>query len=235
MFFRTLLLWSLGLPATFVLFPCAVIAAIIDKSGNGVHNVGAFWMKIVLALSGVHVTVTGAENIPEGPVILAANHSGTYDIPVVQAMLPVQFRWIAKRSLFSIPIIGWTMTMAGYIPMDMGRASLVMKSLKRAVEKIKAGTSVIIFPEGTRNTSDTLLPFQRGSFYLAVKSEVPIIPVAIRGTRDIMKIGRYSVSPSHTYVTLGKPITTAGVKEKEIIEQTTEAIQKLLDEIDATK
>ncbi len=231
MFFRNLVIWGLGVPITFILFPFALAGHLVDRSGNAVHRVGTLWMRIALLLSGVRVEVNGLENIPSGPVILVANHKGAFDIPALQVSLPLQFRWVAKKGLFKIPLVGWAMSMAGYIPIDTHAGRAFLKSIRATVEKIRGGTSILVFPEGTRNPRPGLLPFKRGVFLLAEKSGAPIVPIAIKGTESIMKIGSLVIRPGNVRVSIGPPIEPAGLKEKDLQEATRRAIEKELEGI----
>lgn len=207
MFFRTLIVWAAGLPLTMALFLAVLFSFVIDRSGSLVHSIGALWCRIILALSGVRVNVDGVSNIPRaGPVIFMSNHQGAFDIPALQGYIPVQFRWVAKKSLFKIPVIGWTMSLAGYIGIDRENAAEAMRNIEDAAQKIRGGTSVLVFPEGTRSDTGRLLPFKRGAFLLAGRSGVPVVPVAIQGTKDIMKRGRYSINPSTVRISFGRPI-----------------------------
>ena len=232
MLFRTIIVWGVGLPVTLVLFMVVLISFIFDRSGHTVHSISALWSRMVLLLAGVNVDVRGLENLPSGgPVILASNHQGIFDIPALLGYLPLQFRWVAKQSLFKIPIIGWTMRLAGYIGIDREHAGKAYRSIEEAAERIKQGTSVLIFPEGTRNPGDRLLPFKRGGFWLAARSEVPIVPIAIKGTRDIMKKGTLLIQPSSVKVSIGSPIQTRGVEDRELRVRTKEAIERELKRI----
>lgn len=204
---RTLLLWLLGLPVTIFLFIIVLLSLIFDRSGNSIHSIGGLWSRILLFLSGAAVDIKGAEHLlKDKPQILASNHQGAFDILALQAFIPIQFRWVAKMSLFKIPLVGWSMSLAGYIGIERTRAGSAYKSIEEAAEKIKNGTSVLIFPEGTRSRSGELLPFKRGSFLLAVKSGVPVIPISIKGTRDIMKKGSILIKPGLIKVVIGEPI-----------------------------
>ena len=207
MFLRTFIVWAIGLPLTFVVFILVSLIFMFDRSGSVVHSIGVLWCRIILALSGVRVRVEGTENIPKGgPVIFLSNHQGAFDIPALQGYIPVQFRWVAKKSLFKIPVIGWTMSLAGYIGIDRENAAEAMRNIEEASGKIRGGTSVLVFPEGTRSDTGALLPFKRGAFVLVSKSAVPVVPVAIQGTRDIMKRGRYSIRPSEVRISFGAPL-----------------------------
>ena len=227
MVIRTLLVWLSGIPFTLVIFPFVMLCFIFDRTGNGIHFLGRYWMRTGLFLGGIKVKVTGAENIVEGPKIYMANHIGSFDILALQGCLPDQFRWVAKKSLFSIPVIGWSMTMAGHIPIDRGSAKRAVQSIDVAAKKIHDGRSVLIFPEGVRNTSEEpLLNFKRGGFIMAEKSEVPIVPVSISGTRDIAIKGTYLIHPAHATVHIGKPIETIGRDIKELTTLTEIAIKE---------
>ncbi len=231
MYLRTILVWVAGLPVTGVLFSIILLSLLVDRSGRMVHTIGAFWCRLILALAGVRVRVRGRENISNsGPVIFLSNHQGAFDIPVLQGYIPFQFRWIAKKSLFSIPVVGWSMTLAGYIGIERENSKKAFKGLLRAAEKIKNGTSVLVFPEGTRSTTGSLLPFKKGAFLLAKKSGVDIVPLAVEGTKDIMKKGSLMVAPAHATVSIGKPFSTKGKTEEELMRKTREDIQGMLEQ-----
>lgn len=226
---RTLFVWALGLPVTLALFMAVLATLPFDRSGRAVHSIGAFWCRVILALSGVRVEVKGADKVPRGePVILASNHQGAFDIPALQAHLPIQFRWMAKKSLFSIPLVGWSMSFAGYIPIERESATKAYRSMLEAAKKIRAGTTVVIFPEGTRSETGELLPFKRGGFTLAAKAGVPIVPMAITGTKDVMRKGSLLIRPARVTMTFAEPIPTGGRSEKELMALTREAIETIL-------
>lgn len=227
MLLRTLFVWLIGLPATVFLFCVVLLSLIVDRSGDAIHSIGRLWSRILLFLSGVTVEVTGAENLlKDAPQILASNHQGAFDILALQAFIPIQFRWVAKKSLFKIPIVGWSMSLAGYIGIERERASSAYKSIEAAAEKVKNGTSVLIFPEGTRSATGELLPFKRGSFLLAVKSGVPVVPISIQGAKGIMKRGSVLISKGRIKVVVGKPIQTLGMEEKILMAEVRRAIEE---------
>lgn len=227
MLIRTLFVWLVGLPVTIFLFFVVLFSLIFNRSGNAIHSIGRLWSRILLFLSGVTVDIKGADNLlKDKPQILASNHQGAFDILALQAFIPIQFRWVAKKSLFKIPIIGWSMSFAGYIGIERERASSAYKSIEAAADKVKGGTSVLIFPEGTRSATGELLPFKRGSFLLAVKSGVPVIPISIQGTKDIMKRDSILINPSQISVVIGKPISTVGVAEKVLMDEVRKAIEE---------
>jgi 1-acyl-sn-glycerol-3-phosphate acyltransferase len=229
MLFRTIVVWVAGLPITIVLFVLVLLSLLVDRSGRLVHSIGAFWCRIILALSGVRVSITGVQNLPnDRPVVILSNHQGAFDIPVLQGHIPIQFRWVAKTSLFKIPIIGWSMWLAGYIGIERGSARKAYKSLKAAALKVSSGTSVLIFPEGTRSETGELLPFKKGASVLVAMSGVDVVPVGVTGTAGIMKRGGFTVTPARVSLKIGVPFSTAGLKADEISRIAREAIAGLL-------
>lgn len=227
MLIRTLLVWLIGLPFTIFIFIFVIISLAFDRSGSSIHSIGALWGRILLFLSGVTVEIKGTENLLQNsPQIIASNHKGAFDILALQAFIPIQFRWVAKKSLFKIPIIGWSMSLAGYVSIDREKAGSAYKSIERAAEKVKKGVSVLIFPEGTRSSAGSLLPFKRGGFLLAIKSGVPIIPVSIRGTENLMKKDSILIRPGVVKVVIGKPIPVSDTDEKPLMEMVRKAIEE---------
>ncbi len=227
MLIRTLSVWLIGLPVTIFIFILVIISLVFDRSGNSIHSIGSLWSRILLFLSGVTVEIKGAENLlQDSPQILASNHRGAFDILALQGFIPIQFRWVAKKSLFKIPIIGWSMSLAGYVSIDREKAGSAYKSIERAAEKVKKGASVLIFPEGTRSAAGNLLPFKRGGFLLAIKSGVPIVPVSIRGTENLMKKESILIRPGAVKVVIGKPIPVSDADEKLLMEMVRKAIEE---------
>jgi 1-acyl-sn-glycerol-3-phosphate acyltransferase len=151
--------------------------------------------------------VEGRELLESGkPYIFAANHQSQFDIFALQGFLGVDFRWLAKKELFKVPIWGPAMRRAGYIPIDRSHGREALKSLDEAAQKIAAGTSVIIFPEGTRSKDGKLQDFKAGAMLLAIKSGVDIVPVAIAGTHAVLPKGKLLTTPGKVNIRIGKPI-----------------------------
>ncbi len=228
MILRSVALWVICLPMVAVFCLIALPLSLFDRSANSVHALGRFWARMVLFFAGVAVEVKGLEKIPRGPVILASNHRAAFDIPVLHGYLPVQFRWLAKGSLFRVPVFGWFMTLAGYIPIEREHAGRAYRSIENAAGRIKGGTSVLIFPEGMRSYSEKLLPFKRGAFMLASRSEAPIVPVAVTGTTGIVGKWNILVRPSRVKLVVGDPIPTKGADEKRLNDMTRGAMEGLL-------
>jgi 1-acyl-sn-glycerol-3-phosphate acyltransferase len=196
----------------------SLVSSLFDRKGKLQHLCARYWGRSILKLTGIHTEISGLQNLSAAnPVILMSNHQSLYDILVLLSSLPLQFAFLAKESLFKIPILGWHMSRAGYIPIDRGNSRDGVRSLLEGVKKIQAGTSVVIFPEGTRSLDSKVALFRMGGFVMAIKSGVPIIPITINGTGKVVKKGGKKFSPHKIKVIIDSPIETKNysVKEKE--------------------
>lgn len=172
--------------------------------------------RILCWVNGITVEVRGLEKIDlTKSYIFAANHQSQFDIFTLQAYSGFDFRWMAKKELFRIPIFGWGMRLAGYIPVDRSGGKKAVKSLDEAAKRIAGGTSVIIFPEGTRSRDGHVHPFKAGAMVLAIKSKVPLVPVAIDGTYEVLPKGKMFAKPGKVVINIGDPIETAGYSTKQ--------------------
>ena len=207
----------------------AILGSWVPPRGNWVFAMARLWSILLLRASLVRVEVRHAPDQdnsgldPGASYVFLANHESLFDIPALLSTVPNQVRMMAKRSLFRVPVFGWALTAGGFIPIDRGGdRSKARESFASAVAHIRGGTSILLFPEGTRSLSGTLLPFQRGGFLLALKSGLPIVPVGIRGTRAIQRKGVWTIRPGTVTVTYGAPIDCAafGVRRvRELIEE----------------
>jgi 1-acyl-sn-glycerol-3-phosphate acyltransferase len=167
------------------------------------------WGRGILWVAGVRVEVQGEENVPAGAAVYAANHASALDIPLLFAHLPVDFRIIHKRSLYAVPVIGLYLRVGGHVPVERGRAFQSRRSLEQAAERIRGGTSVVVFPEGTRSRTVGVAPFKRGSFLIAVEAGVPVVPVSLVGVRAILPGGPV-VRPGRVKIVVHPPLPTTG-------------------------
>lgn len=176
------------------------------------------WARMILAVSGVKVRVEGLANLEAGKsYIFAANHQSQFDIFCLQGYFPWDFRWLAKKELFQIPIFGPALRRSGNIPVDRDSGRRAMQSLAEAAERIKGGTSVVIFPEGTRSADGTLLPFKAGGMVIAIKAGVGVVPMAICGSRHVLPKGSLVPRSGEVVIRLGPPVDARayGMKEKQ--------------------
>jgi 1-acyl-sn-glycerol-3-phosphate acyltransferase len=175
------------------------------------------WAGGVLATSGVRLTVFGRSGLaPEASCVYLANHQSLFDIPTLLRAIPGPFRFVAKQSLFRIPIFGSALAAAGFVSVDRADRTAARQSFAAAEQWLRDGESILVFPEGTRSNGDTLLPFKRGGFLLALRTGLPIVPVGIRGTWSVQPRSRWSIQPGPAEVHFGKPIDVAeyGVRRK---------------------
>jgi 1-acyl-sn-glycerol-3-phosphate acyltransferase len=167
--------------------------------------------------AGVKIEVEGADLIPrDQPIIFMGNHQSNFDILTLFQSVPVRFNWLAKEELFRIPLFGRSMQSAGYIPVNRSDGRDSLKSLDRAARLVSGGTSIAIFPEGTRSNDGSLLPFKRGGFVLASKAGVPIIPFSIIGSMKINPPDNFVyLRPGVIRIKFGPPIQTKPSGEKQ--------------------
>jgi 1-acyl-sn-glycerol-3-phosphate acyltransferase len=212
----------------------ALIVALFDSSGDRSHRVAVLWAGLILFISRVKIEVKNLRPLEPGcSYIFAANHQSAFDILVLLARLPVPFRWLSKESYFKIPLFGWAMKRAGYIPINRSNPKQAYQSLLVAAQKVQQGTSVVIFPEGTRQSGDHLGAFKKGGGILSIKSQQPIVPVSILGSGRVKAKKGFRITPGTIKVVLGEPIPTKGYKIKDaekVMEKVRQAIKENLNQ-----
>lgn len=185
-----------------------------DREARAVRALGRVWVRWILRTYGIRVEVSGLENVPtDAPALFLSNHQSLVDIAAIVDKLPpaVSWRFVAKKELVRVPIFGWCLVTTGQIIIDRGNREKAVKSLERAAARIRAGASVIVFPEGTRSAAGSLRPFKSGPFHLAVAAQVPIVPVTVSGSQRITPKGSLDVRAGTVKIVFGKPIPTRGV------------------------
>lgn len=195
-----------------------ILLSVFDTSGRIVHFYTAVpWAKGILRVSGVKVVVRGQENVDRTQArIYLTNHMSYFDIFVLLAGLPVDFKFILKQELMRIPIFGPAMRKAGYIGIDRKDPRKAIQGMNEAVTRIKAGASVLLFPEGTRSEDGKLQPFKSGGFHLALKSGCDIIPVAIVNSNHIVPKGSLRINKGTVTLTIGKPIPLRDYTKRDV-------------------
>jgi 1-acyl-sn-glycerol-3-phosphate acyltransferase len=219
--------------STHILGAGAMLAAMITRQSNLAHLFGRAWGNVNLWAAGVKVEVCGMDQLDRSSsYVYAANHQSWFDIFTLLGKLPVQFRWLAKSELFDVYVLGRAMKAAGYIPIDRGKRRQAFESLNLAAQRIKEGTSVVIFPEGTRSPDGVLQDFKKGGFVLALNSQRPIVPISISGAYLILpKRGDWKIHPGRVQMTVGRPIPTEGLTARDrdaIIVRVRDAIREHL-------
>ena len=195
-------------------------AAIIAGLFHVKHRVGGVydwsstdWSRDILSAAGTPVVASGLEQIPrDQPVMYASNHSSMFDVWALFATLPGSVRFVAKRELFRIPILGRAMLAVGHVPIDRAARKSAFEAYDEAARMIRGGTSVLVFPEGTRSPTGELLPFKNAPFGLAIAAQVPIVPVYVHHTFEILPKGGWRLRPQPIRLVVGPPIATAGLR-----------------------
>jgi 1-acyl-sn-glycerol-3-phosphate acyltransferase len=179
------------------------------------------------------VTVRGAERLQRYPVaVYASNHTSYMDTPVVFSSLPFQFRILAKKELWPIAFIGWYLNRSGQIPIDTVNTHATLSSLGAGVKTLRAGTPLFVFPEGGRTPTGGLQPFLAGAAYLAIRAQVPLVPIALEGVYDLLPIHTHHFYPGELTLSVGEPMETRGMtvrQTEELTERLKAAIAQMLE------
>ena len=202
---------------TGVLGSFALLASLFDGTGRVQHRIAHIWARVILKTVGIRVHVEGLQNLhPPQPAIYAANHLSAIDIPVLYSCVPGQFRVMAKRALFRYPFLGWYLKRSGQIPIVFGDAHASLRSLNRAGEALKRGMPLVVFPEGGRSASGELQEFMGGAFYVAIRAQSPVVPMAIVGSYELLPINSFHMIPGDVALVIGEPIPTAGLRLRDM-------------------
>jgi 1-acyl-sn-glycerol-3-phosphate acyltransferase len=234
-FIRALLITDpLIIIATVILGSLNLAVSFFDPGGRRQVAIAQFWSKVLIKIAGVKLEIEGLEKIdPNGSYVFASNHVSYMDTPVVLGHIPVQFRFLAKKSLFSIPFLGYHLKRAGHIAVPRENPREALKAMANAGRIIREkGISVLIFPEGGRSL-DGLKPFKEGAAYIALNAGVPVVPVALTGTLQVLPMHSLNVRPGHVVMKIGEPIPTAHLTVKDRAQLTREMhdrVAELLDE-----
>lgn len=216
---------------SFVFGSLAILLGWIPPRGNWMFWSARMWSRLLLRCSFLPVETRFETALdPTGRYIFMANHQSLFDIPVLIATLPGQTRFLAKQSLFRIPIFGWALSVGGFIPVDREDRSRARDAFASAVERLRVGNSILLFPEETRSLDGNLQPFQRGGFLLALKSGLAIVPVGIRGTFEVQSKGSFAIRPRPLTVSYGAPISVEGCdlkQRKELAQKVRERVADL--------
>jgi len=210
----------------------SLLVSFVDKRGGAQQRIARFWARSMVVLSGCSVTVRGAENLRRSPVaVYASNHTSYMDTPVIFATLPFQFRILAKKELWPIAFIGWYLDRSGQIPIDTVNPHTTLSSLGVGVKALRSGMSLFVFPEGKRTPDGELQTFLSGAAYLAIRAQVPLVPLALSGVYDLLPIHTRHLYPGELTLTAGEPIDTKGMTPR----QTEQLTARLRDAIEALK
>lgn len=209
---------------TIVLGALSLLSSLFDLSGRIQHGFARLWSRMILGTIGAKPCVKGLDNIDTSRSrVYVVNHLSALDIPVLYGYLPFEFRILAKRELFRYPFMGWHLRRSGQIPVVLENPKASVRSLHLAAAALKEGKSLVIFPEGGRSPDGQLHPFMGGAFYAAIRAKVDVVPMALVGTYEMLKMNTWHIKPGPLYLLAGEPISTEGMTPRDVEKLTRQA------------
>jgi len=202
---------------TVVLGIVSVPVSLFGEKSRILHSFARFWSWLIMKTIHSPVKVTGLEKIDTSkPHVYAVTHASALDIPVLYVYLPFQFRILFKKELLSYPIIGWHLRRSGQVCIDQQKPTRSIAHIRSAVKSLQAGMPLVIFPEGGRTPDGEIKPFMPGAFYLAIKAQVDVVPIALIGTYELLPMNTYHIKSRPLEMRVGQPISTAGYSLREM-------------------
>jgi 1-acyl-sn-glycerol-3-phosphate acyltransferase len=232
---RSVVTYFLVLVYVAIAGPLGLFFAHVLRWPDGLWALGHLGVGLALALAGIGYRVKGREHIPNQAVIFCSNHESNVDPPVLFRALHRRLHILYKAELHKFPVMGAVFDVGGFVPVDRGNLDRAMAALDAGADSLRQGNPFLIFPEGTRSRTGHLLPFKKGGFIMAIKAQVPVVPVAVRGGRAAMEKGSYWIRPVTVDVVIGRPIKTSGLTLDDrdtLIERVREEVASLLRGID---
>ncbi len=217
---------------TVVLGIISIPVSLLGEKGRILHGFARFWSQLIMKIICSPTKVTGLDRIDTSkPLVYAVNHASALDIPVLYVYLPFQFRIAFKKELLAYPIVGWHLRRSGQICVDQQNPAKSIGSIRSALKGLKSGMPLVIFPEGGRTPDGEVKPFLPGAFFLAIKAQVDIVPVALVGTYELLPMNTYHIKSRPLEMRVGEPISTAGYTLRnmdELSDKVHEAVQGLV-------
>jgi 1-acyl-sn-glycerol-3-phosphate acyltransferase len=208
----------------------SLVASLWDKSGHRQHRIAQAWARACMAASGARLTVLHPEYLTGQAAVYACNHLSYMDTPAIFSALPFQFRIVARHDLWKMPFIGWWLERSGQVGVDLSDPRASIASLLGAVRTLKSGMPLFIFPEGGRTQSGYLQPFMKGPAFMAIRAQVPLIPMALIGTWELLPIHASEFHPVPVTLVVSEPIETRGMAMKQA-DRLTSLLQERIEEL----
>ena len=197
----------------FLVMPWLILWSLLAGSVDFMYGVAMKFVRAAVRITGVRVRVEGIDNIPPGVCIFAANHVSNMDPLAFVPAIPRRVAILVKKEVFRIPIFGRAMRMARLLPVDRENREAAAATVETAVKYLKEGLSFAVYPEGTRSRDGRLLPFKKGTFLIAIRAGVPVVPVSIVGAQDLLRKGEWSVRPGEVIIRFGPPVDVSPYSE----------------------
>jgi len=202
-----------------------------DKNGSILHAFARAWSKTIMKTIFSPMRIIGLEKIdPTKPHVYAVNHGSAFDIPVLYAYLPFQFRIVFKKELLSYPIVGGHLKRSGQVCVDQQHPARSVASIRSAFKTLRGGMPLVIFPEGGRTSDGRIQPFLPGAFFLAIKAQVDVVPIALVGTYELLPMNTYHIKPRPLEMRVGDPIATAGLTLRDL-EKLSSKVQREMERL----
>jgi 1-acyl-sn-glycerol-3-phosphate acyltransferase len=198
--------------AVLLVLPLLVLWTLITGDPNFMYNRFQGGLRVGLRVAGIHVHVEGLENIPAGVCIFASNHASNLDPVALTPNIPRRISLLAKKEVFKIPVLSKAIRLAHLVPVDRGDSEAAVESVDLAIKYLKEGLSFCVYPEGTRSRDGRLLPFKRGTFVMAIRAGVPVVPVSLAGTQELMRKGDWRIYPGEVVVKFGPAVDASQYK-----------------------
>jgi 1-acyl-sn-glycerol-3-phosphate acyltransferase len=216
---------------TLVLGLLALPGGMFDRSGRRLHWFSRAWSWLIMKTILSPVQVTGLDKIDTSkPHVYAVNHASAMDIPVLYVYLPFQFRIVFKKELLKYPVVGWQLKRSGQVCIDQQKPANSIAAIRSAVKSLQAGMPLVIYPEGGRTPDGEIKPFLPGAFFLAIKAQVDIVPIALVGTYELLPMNTYHLKCRPLEMRVGEPISTAGLKMRDM-EAVSAKVRKAMEDL----
>lgn len=216
---------------TLILGPFDLLAGLFDARERRMHWFARAWSWLIVKTLFSPVRVSGMGKIAvTRPYVYAVNHASALDIPLLYVYLPFQFRIAFKKELLSYPVVGWHLKRSGQICIDQQNPSHSISSIRAALKGLKMGLPLVIFPEGGRTADGEIKPFLPGAFFLAIKAQVDIVPIALVGTYELLPMDTYHIKCRPLEMRVGEPISTAGLTARDL-EALSVRVQKAVEDL----
>jgi 1-acyl-sn-glycerol-3-phosphate acyltransferase len=223
--------WA-GVGAASIFWPLVSFSwGLVERTGPRQHRLMTRWARDCMRAVGVRAHVRGLQHVRRhGPQIFFSSHASIADICILGSVLPVEYRWLARKEVFRVPFIGWYLTLARHLKIDRGDRASAIALLREAARRVREGTNVLVFPEGTRSPDGSLLPLKKGVFHLALEAGVPIVPIRVLGSERLAPKGSLRLGGGEVEVVIGESIPTEGLTRDDLpalMERVRVALEKL--------